>query len=350
MKLNKLLLTLFAGSLFFVSCSSDDDAAVASGAYQTGVIVLNQGNFNSANASVSYFSNSFAVENDIFATLAGRPLGDVGQDIGLEGDKAYIVVNNSHKVEIVNRYTFAPIATLNTGLTNPRYITFANGKGYVTCWGAGNSAADDYIAVIDLATNSLTSTRISVAEGPEKIIEENGKLYVTHRGGWSSGNSVSVINLSNNTVEANITVGGIPDSLEEENGTLYVLCEGYSMYDPVETTGSITRINTSNNAIITVTEFPGITHPKNLIIEDGSIYYTIGTEVYKTNLVSTTLPTASLFNSGANILGFEVEDDHIYIGSGTFTANGQAKVYSLTGTLQQTLTMGVAPVGFYFND
>lgn len=356
MKLNKLLFTVLAGSLFFVSCSDDDDNIdIPSGKYDNGIFTINQGNFNSGRASVSFISNTFEVENDIFATNnENRPLGDTGQDIGLEGNYAYIVVNNSHKIEVVNRYTFKAVTTLATGLTNPRYIAFANGKGYVTCWGAGNSAADDYIAVIDLATNTLTNTRISVAEGPEKIIEENGKLYVAHKGGFSDGNSVSVVNITTNTVEANITVGGIPGSLEAENGTLYVLSEGYSQYSPVETAGSLTRINLSNNTVTAVTDFPGLTHPSNLVIEDNALYYTIGTAIYKTGLVNTALPTTPLFNASAQnvtgIIAFDVEDDHIYIGSGTYTAAGKVNVYSLTGAPQQSLTVGIAPAGFYFND
>jgi len=356
MKLNKLLLTVLAGSLFFVSCSNDDDNNNApSGAYANGVLVLNQGNFNSGNASVSFISNAFAVENNIFdVNLLGQPLGDTGQDIGLNGDFAYIVVNNSQKIEIVNRYTFAPVASLQTGLTNPRYIAFANGKGYVTCWGAGNSAADDYVAIIDLATNTLTSTRIPVAEGPEKIIAENGKLYVAHRGGYGYGNTVSVINIANNTVETTIEVGGIPGSLEAEDGTLYVLSEGYPDYAPTETTGVLTRINLSNNRVSTITEFPGTTHPANLVIEDGALYYTIGTAVYKGSLLNTVLPTTPLFNTSAQnvtgIIAFDVEDDHIYVGSGSYTAAGKVNIYSLTGAAQQSLTVGIAPAGFYFND
>jgi hypothetical protein len=137
MKFNKLVVAVLAGSLFFVSCSNDDDTTEApSGAYDNGVLVLNQGNFNAGNASVSFISDALTVENNIFQTNSGRVLGDVGQDIGLEGNNAYIVVNNSGKIEVANRYTFAPVATIS-GLVNPRYIAFENGKGYVTCWGAG---------------------------------------------------------------------------------------------------------------------------------------------------------------------------------------------------------------------
>ncbi len=353
MKFNKFLFAAIAGSLFFVSCNNDDDnAGVPSGAYDNGVLVLNQGNFNAGNASVSYISDAFAVENNIFETNAGRVLGDVGQDIGLEGNNAYIVVNNSGKIEVVNRYSFAPVATIN-GLINPRYIAFENGKGYVTCWGDGEVATDDYIAIVDLATNTV-STTIPVAEGPEKIIEENGKLYIAHKGGYGFGNSVTVINTANNAVVTTITVGGIPGSLEEENGTLYVLSEGYPSYAATETAGSLTRINMSNNTIIGTSNFTGTTHPSNLVIENDALYYTVSNAVFKGSLLNTILPSTPLFTAdianGTSLTAFDVEDNNIYVGSGSFTANGSVKVYSLTGALQQTLTVGVGPAGFYFND
>jgi YVTN family beta-propeller protein len=353
MKFNKLVVAVLAGSLFFVSCSNDDDTTEApSGAYDNGVLVLNQGNFNAGNASVSFISDALTVENNIFQTNSGRVLGDVGQDIGLEGNNAYIVVNNSGKIEVANRYTFAPVATIS-GLVNPRYIAFENGKGYVTCWGAGAIATDDYVAVIDLATNTV-STTIPVAEGPEKIIEENGKLYVAHKGGFGFGNSVTVINTANNAIVTTITVGGIPGSLEEENGTLYVLSEGYPSYAATETAGSLTRINMTNNTVISTTNFAGTTHPSNLVIEGGALYYTVDNTVFKGGLLNLALPTTPLFTAdiatGTSLTALTVEDNTIYIGSGSFSANGNVKTYSLTGTLQQTLAVGVAPTGFYFND
>src|SRR5688572_249838 len=121
MKLHKLILTAIAGSLLFVSCSDDDNKDVPSGAYDNGILILNQGGFGKGNASVSFLSEAMTIENNIFSTVnSGDLLGDTGQDMGLEGDLAYIVLNVSNKIQIVNRYTFAKVGTITTGLTNPR--------------------------------------------------------------------------------------------------------------------------------------------------------------------------------------------------------------------------------------
>lgn len=355
MKLHKLILTAIAGSLLFVSCSDDDSKDVPSGAYDNGVLILNQGKFLGGNSSVSFLSDALAIENNIFASVNnGDVLGDTGQDIGLEGDLAYIVVNVSNKIEIVNRYTFAKVATISTGLTNPRYIAFENGKGYVTCWGDGTVATDDYVAVIDLVSNTVVSN-IPVAEGPERIVEENGKLYVAHSGGYSYGNTVSVIETSGNTVTKTITVGGVPNSLDVENGSLYVLSGGLPSWSGAETPGQLDVINLNDNTVTKTIAFAAATHPSNLVVKGSSLFYTISNGIYTTATATATLPTVPLFTTEEQgvygVYSFAVEDGRIYVGdAGDYESNGKVLVYSTTGTLVNSFEVGVVPAGFYFND
>lgn len=345
-----------AGSLLFVSCNNDDDSSNApQGAYDNGVLILNQGGFGAGNASVSFLNESSVLENNIFGTNnPGNVLGDTGQDIGLNGDFAYIVLNYSNKVEVVNRYTFAHVATIETGLVNPRYIAFEGGKGYVTNWGDGSVTTDDYVAVINLATNAVTTT-IPVAEGPERILEEDGKLYVAHKGGYGYGSTITVINGANNTVTTTIAVGDVPGTIAIEDNKLYVLNEGAPSWAGAETTGSLSIINLNTNAVTSTLAFSGTQHPSNLVIEDDIIYYTVDADIFKTALNSTTLPTTPLFTTAPQgvygVYAFEVEDNHIYVAdAGDYASNGKVYVYSLTGTLEKDVTVGVVPAGFYFND
>ncbi|MHA3786768.1 YncE family protein [Flavobacterium hauense] len=357
MKLHKLILTAVAGSLLFVSCSDDDSNNKPSGAYDNGMLILNEGNFGKGNASISFLSDAAGavVENNIFANVNnGDILGDTGQDIGLEGDLAYIVLNVSNKIEIVNRYTFAKVATISSGLTNPRYIAFANGKAYVTCWGDATVTTDDYVAVINLALNNVGTT-IPVAEGPERIVEENGKLYVAHKGGYGYGNTVSVIEAASNSVTKTITVGNVPGSLEVENGNLYVLSNGMPSWGGTETAGQIDVISLSNNTVTKTIAFTDLAHPSNLVIEDNNIFYTVDNGIFTTPLSSLTLPSTPLFTTTDQgvygIYAFAVEDGHIYIGdAGDYKTPGKVFVYSATGSLTNTYTVGLLPSGFFFND
>lgn len=355
-KFSKLVLAALTGSLFFVSCSNDDDNDAPLGSYDKGVLILNQGGFGHGDASVSYLSDDLATQqNNIFALVNPTiTLGDTGQDIGFNGNLAFIVLNYSNKIEVVNRYTMAHVATVSTGLSNPRYIAFSNGKGFVTNWGDAGSTTDDYVAVLNLSTYEISPTKISVAEGPERIVENDNRLYVAHAGGYGYGNTVSVINASTNTFITSITVGDVPNSLEIEGNSLYVMCGGKPSWASTETAGKFVKINLSNNTVASSIDFPAATHPSNLDVVNNSFYYTVDADIFKSTLSASTLPTTELFSTTSQgvygVYSFAVHDDTIYVGDAMdYNSNGKIYLYSSTGTLVDDYTVGVIPAGFYFN-
>lgn len=356
MKFSKLVLVALLSSVFFVSCSDDNDnVEVPLGSYDNGVLILNQGGFGKGNASVSYLSDDFVTQqNNIFSIVNPTiTLGDTAQDIGFYQNLAFIVLNVSNKIEVVNRYTMAHIATISTGLDNPRYIAFSNGKGYITNWGDGGNTLDDYVAVLNLSTYAVVS-KIAVAEGPERIVENNSKLYVAHQGGWGYGNTISVLNATDNTLSTTVNVGDVPNSLEVNNGSLHVLCGGKPSYSGTETAGSLVKINVSNNTVSSTLNFPAKTHPSNLEVVDSAVFYTIDSAIYKSTLSATTLPTTALFTTTAQgvygVYSFAVKNSKIFVGdAGDYSSNGKIYVYSSTGTLEKEYAVGVVPAGFYFN-
>ena len=367
MNFSKLVLALLVCSSFLVSCTDDDvnnNTEVPLGNYENGVLILNQGGFGHGDAAVSYVSADFSVmQNDIFSLVnPAITLGDTGQDMGFYNQFAYIVLNVSNEIEIVNRYTMQSIGTISAGLNNPRYIDFANGKGYVTNWGDGGNTSDDYVAVIDLSTNTVSGT-IPVAEGPEAILENAGKLYVAHYGGWGFGNKISVIDAASNTVTTTITVGDLPNAMQISGGSLWVSCEGnpnYVMEPLVETPGKLVKVNLTTNEVTDTFAYTDATkHLSNLVIEGADAYYTLDSGVYKFPLTSTVLPESPLFSTAAqdvfSVYSFAINNNHVYVGdAGNFVDNGKVYVYSLNGTtggtLEKTYTVGVVPAGFYFNE
>ena len=356
MKFSKLVLVALISSVFFVSCSDDNVVNEAPlGTYDNGVLILNQGGFGNGNASISYLSEDFTTQqNNIFSLVNPTiTLGDTAQDIGLYQNLAFVVLNYSNKIEVVNRYTMVHVATISTGLNNPRYIAFANGKGFVTNWGDGGSTSDDFVAVLNLSTYAVSST-ISVAEGPERIVENDNKLYVAHAGGYGYGSTISVINGSTNTLSTTINVGDVPNSLEINNGSLYVICGGKPSYAPTETTGKFVKINLTNNTVASTINFPAATHPSNLNVVDGTIFYTVDDAIFKLEFTATSLPTTPLFTTTAQgvygVYSFAVNNNKIYVGDALdYSSNGKVYVYSSTGMLEHNYTVGVIPAGFYFN-
>ncbi len=366
MKFTKLFLTALLGAAFFASCNNDESGPiryVPQGDYDSGVLVLSQGGFGHGDASLSYISSDFTrFEDDIFSTVnAPAILGDTAQDIGFYNEFAYIILNGSNKIEIVNRFTMVHIASITTGLNNPRFIAFASGKGYVTNWGDGSSTTDDYVAVINLANNTISAT-IPVAEGPERIVENAGKLYVAHTGGFGYGNTISVINEATNAVTS-ISVGDVPNAMQIDGSNLWVCCGGKPSFSGVETVGGIMKINLSNNQITTALAYTDVTkHPSNLVLSGTDLFYTMGNGIFKMAQTAADLPIDAAFTTAAQGVGeiysFAIQRNQIYVGdAGNYVDDGHVYVYSLgnvinplpIGTLEHSYTVGVIPTGFYFN-
>lgn len=347
-------------TLFIASCSTDDEEKLEPGSsYENGIFVLNEGIWGEGNASVSFVSNDLEeIEQNIFSSNnVDMALGDVAQDLGLYEDLAFIVLNASNKIEVVDRTTFESVATIDTRLSNPRYISFANGKAYVTNWGDGNDPDDDYVAVFDADSFDFLK-EIPVAEGPEKIISEGDQVFVAHAGGYSFNDQVSVIETGDDTVTEELTVGFVPNSLVVSGGNLLVLSSGVPAYpeDIEESAGSFSRIDLSTLEVTTF-DFPEATdHPSYLREDNGQFYFVLDKEVYSFSssaAPSATGPILSLTEEAGSLYSFEVEDGQIFVGftSPDYTGNGTLKVYNIgSNEPVETFTTGIGPNGIFFNE
>ncbi|MDT0686702.1 YncE family protein [Autumnicola psychrophila] len=360
MKINKIFITALAVITFLTSCESDDDingSSVPEGDYSNGIFILNEGVFNSGNSTVSFLDEETGtVIKDVFADEnSGAALGDTGQTMGLYDDNAFVVMNVSNKIEVVDRSTFKSVATIDEGLQNPRYIAFAEGNAYVTNWGDSSNPDDDYVAVIDLESFIISET-ISVVKGPEEIVEESGMLYIAH--GNSANDKISVLDAATNEVTKTITVGVRPGSMEIEDGYLWVAVAGMGSYpDPdAESAGKIVKVDLSSHEIVAEMEFTNSTdHPGNLDLEDDMVYYTLGKTVYSFGEDAIALPETALaeLTEVAFLYGLEVEDGVIYAASAKadFSSDGDLYLYSASdGSFIDSFEVGINPNGVYFND
>lgn len=353
------LCTMLVAILLLQNCTSDDrdiivDTPPPSGDYANGIFVLNEGGYTYSNASVSFIDNSGQVYNNIFYAVNQRALGDVAQSMAFHEDKAYIVVNNSNTIEVVNRYTFEHIVTVENDILTPRYMTFYEDKAYITNWGDPADTTDDYVAVLDTETNVVINT-IPVAEGPDAIVNNNGTLYVAHYGGWGYGNTISVLDSNTETVTSSIQVADVPRNMMIHNNDLYVLCAGKGDYTGNETLGGLYKINMATNQVTNEIMFANGVHPGNLKINDDALFYTLNTEVYKMNLTNFSLPTTPLFNTNTQnmgvLYGFSIINENIYIADAKdYTSNGEVYMYNLQGEYQENYNVKLIPNGIYNNN
>lgn len=361
MKLSNLKISVFIACvmLFAISCSSDDPedrviVAPATGSYSNGLFILNEGGFGSSNASVTFVDETGETFNDIFTTVNERNLGDVAQSMGFNEQEAYIVVNNSSTIEVVDRNTFEEIATVTTLISNPRFIAFNNNVGYVTNWGDPFDTTDDYVAVLNLETN-LVESFIPVAEGPERMVVHNNNLYVAHKGGFGFGDTVTIINLDTQSVSTIINVGDVPDAMQLVNGSLYVLCSGKPAFTEDETLGQLFKINPETNVIENTLTFPEGVHPSFLQFDNGSLYYTLNGNVFEINTNNFQLPTTPFINPSNDglqvVYGFNVINSKIFVTDAKdFASNGAVFVYNNQGMLEEQVTAQINPNAVYLNN
>ena len=201
----------------------------------SGFYLLNEGNMGSNKASLDYYDYRTGIyKKNIYASVnpnAVKELGDVGNDIQVYGNKLYAVINVSNKVEVMDAITARRIGQID--ILNCRYITFANGKAYVSSY-AGPVKLDPhapigYVAEIDTATLQITN-KVTVGYQPEEMAVVNGKLYVANSGGYRVPNydsTVSVIDLATFKEIKKINVAINSEHVKADSaGDVYVTSRG----------------------------------------------------------------------------------------------------------------------------
>ncbi len=339
-KFSKLFIFSFVLALLFVSCSDNDkDPQKPKGDYDNGVLILNEGNFGTPNASVSFVNTEdFEVENKIFQGVNEATLGDVAQSIGFYQDYAFIVLNNSNKVEVVNRYTFESIATLTENISLPRYVAFEAGKAYVT--NSGTNA----IAVYDANTLVFKST-IDLGKTVNQVIAEDSYIYVQNAS-YGSGKEITVIDASTDQVVKTIDLG------EDYNE----MTEGDDMIYATANTGLIKVDLNTNEVAGTITYGDGVAKGGKIDVEDGMIYFVSGKFIYEVMSGATEVNNPPLIEVSTDATwdagyGFGVEDGLIFyaIVNG-FTAPSTVYIYNDSGEKIKEITAGMGTNAFYEND
>lgn len=353
MKIKWLAYWCFA--LLFFSCQ-DEGHLTPTGAYSEGVFIINEGIFGQTSGTISHYNpNTSAVEQKIFNKVNQRDLGDVVQSLSIHEGKAYIVVNNSNKIEVVDQATFKEVAQI-TGLRLPRYLLpISTTQAYVTEWGANGLVGT--IAVLDLSTNTVVN-RISVGGGPERLYEKDGKIYVTHTGGYATNNIVSVLNPTTHQLETTITVLDKPSTcVEDKDGHLWVACGGkivYTTYPTIDTVNStvsgLVKINPATNTVVSTLSFGKGKPIGNLMLDaitKDELYYTKVGKVWKYNIANAT--ETALFDGRFYGMDLQPSTNYIYGATNSGINAAYAKRYTNAGVLVDSFPVGVFANGFVFS-
>lgn len=179
-----------------------------------GLYLVNEGNMGSNKCTLDYYDYRTGLYSRNFYSEKNpnviKELGDVGNDIGIYGSKLYVVVNCSHKVEVLDARSGVRIGQVD--IPNCRYVRFHRGKAYVSAY-VGPVLIDPSApkgAVFEVDTAALAVTRkVTVGYQPEEMEIVDDYMYVANSGGYRAPDyetKLSVIDAATMTVESEIEV------------------------------------------------------------------------------------------------------------------------------------------------
>lgn len=360
---NSLLTAFGLLSVFLVSCSKDKPFTPEEQLDPiSGVYVLNQGDFQANNASLSYIdflTNKVTV--DIYGPAnssdPNKPLalGALGSDMGIYGSLLYVVVNESNKIEILNASTAKIVKTIT--IDQPRYIAFHSGKAFITSY-------TNKVFVLDTISKAIT-TEIPVGKTPEQIVASGNRLYVANAGwadaitGGEYDNTVSVIDPVLLKEESKIVVADNIDRIFAD-GKGKVYANSADILNPIDwsvlTPSRLYRIDTKTNKVDKEYEFGAF-----FMVSNGSDKAYLVSNNYKageTTFLEMGLGTESIKESTvfnelelSNVYGFAIDSENGDLWLSDTDYSNPGKVYRYNNKLNKvdlTYTVGALPTAFAF--
>lgn len=346
------ILLIATAVVLFASCKKEDSSPSGNqgsgNVLDNGVMILNEGLFSRNNASITLFNNEDEKSDAIFQSVNDKALGDVLQSVTETESAYYLVVNNSEKIEVVNKNTFVSIATIE-GFLSPRYLLdLENGKALVTnLVNADSAEVEINIDVVNLSTNKIESN-IKVKNSCEMMHLNDETIYVANTG----KNQILLIDKNTLSVTGHIATPESPTQIfEDKNGKLWVLCIGKS-WEGIP--AAVIAINPTSNTIEKQIDFKTGAFPTKIALNGGGgILFILTDKLYTTSVNDATsslsmIPNVNGFENAYG-LGIDPVNTEIYIGDAKdFVSKGNVKVYDIDGNLLKTFQTGVNPNGFVF--
>ncbi|MCR5659876.1 MAG: hypothetical protein K6G25_11210 [Bacteroidales bacterium] len=352
-RINLILLTFVAALLF--SCKPNEPVNPNAFTVGSGVLVLNEGNYQFSNASLSFYDPmADTVANNLFYKVNNAPLGDVAESMSLVDDKLYVVVNNSNLIYKIDANTMVCDTTKPFKLTDfysPREIYFVSPeKAYVSdLMGTG-------LWIINPKDMSHCGF-VETGKTTEKMVPVGNELYVSN---WSNyylegmeKNTVQVVDMNNDVKVSEIQVGKEPNTMiVDKNGHVWVLCEG-AVWEPDGEKPSLWEINPQLKTAEKRSQFDGTAMVLKANPAGDQLYLILNNEVRRFDIGTLTLSeTFSIAAEGQGMfynMAVEPKTGDIYLTDAkNYMMNGTVYRYSYDGVLLASFEAGIIPSAMLF--
>lgn len=343
MKKNYLLLILIA---FISSCHKDKTPDLPAG---KGVYIINEGNFNFGNGEVSFYDpNTNAVTNNLFQSANGYSLGDVGQSMFIKDSIAFVVVNNSAKIEVVKLPSFQSIRTIAIAGSSPRYILpVSDSIAYVT------ELYSNKIYVVNYLTGNL-KTEIFIPQYTEHLVQSGEYVFVEGKKIYSNPSAKGAlyrIRISDDTYLDKKEFAGDAEGIAvDSNKFVWILTSADSAS---ATTAAIRVFDKDFNLLFNYSFNQLGDHPSMLQIDAarGAIWYVLGKDICRAD--HGLFPGFPIIHSSAtNIysIGVDPLTGDVYVSDALdFVQQSRIYRYDKNGTLIHSFTAGIISGNFAFN-
>lgn len=342
-----------------IACGGDENE-MASGdqtSPTSGVYIVNEGNFGKGNASLSFYDPSTGtVIPDVFKAANGRPLGDTANDVVVHNGKVWVVVNNSHLIEVLDANTNKSIGQIrfpDGGSPYSLTIDASGTYGYVPLlWG-------NALARVNLV--SLTVDKIvEVGGNPTDCALANGKIYVNNSGTeeeYGKGTQIAVVDPTM-TVKKLIPVGDRPTAVVAVDNMVIVLCSGFfddfNTPDKNESTsGSLVLIDARTDKVFDQIPLDGSVGDRMELGPDGHVYFFVDNQVVVFEPKPGSMPSAIIRPPSGVLgwygLGIDPSDGTIYVTDAKdYVTPGDVYIFEPNGTLRKKFTADIIPRSFGF--
>ena len=304
------------------------------------VLIGNEGNFGSGNASVSlYDPASGTVVDDIYKTQNGTAMGDVLQSMAVYNKRYFFVMNNSSRI-LVTDAAYKQLGVIS-GLPSPRYfLPVSNQKAYVSDFKA------NAIHVVDLNTFQKTGS-IPMSGWSEQLLMFYNKVYVCNL----RRNYAYIINALNDTKSDSIHTGPNANGLVRDRyDKIWILCAGDSS---LGAKAKLIRYNPYQSEIEASFPLPESYGASHLCLNaGGDTLYFLQKHLYRVPVTTTAVPAHPFVSAGSrNFYAMAVSgsDGLVYVADALdYVQKSVIYVYSPSGELKSTFKAGINSGSFYF--
>lgn len=344
----KRLSFVFIAVFSFVACKKEknpESPATSEVIKASSIIVLNEGNFQWGNASMSlYNAKTKVVENDVFKRNNNQlPIGDVVQSMIQVGDLGYVVVNNSNKIRVIDLNNFQSLGSIEP-FNSPRYILPINqNKAYVS------DLYENKLYVVDLANRSILKT-IPTYGWTEEMVLVGEKAFVSQ----VDSSQVLVFDVVKDSLLKNISTNTSPQFLEiDVNQNVWVSCTG-------GVNSNLAALHLIDSDQLTVLKTLEQSNSADFIGEiemnatADEIFYLASDGLMKMDIQQNNLPTTAFIpHNNRNLYGFSIDqsnNDIYLIDAVDYQQNGYVYRYSMGANLEDQFQVGIIPGDVFFKN